>query len=251
MLGIPYTGSGPLTLALCLNKARTKEILGFHGIPTPDFQVFRSSNEKLKKELKYPLIVKPVHEGSGMGITRSSVVGIRRALAERVSFIIDNYKQPALVEKFLPGREFTVSILGNINPRILPVIEIKVNDFPEETRGVYGFEAKYVFDREDLSEVAKLPPELMKSIIDVALRAYETLECRDFGRIDIRLDENAIPNVIDVNPLAGISPGTDPLSFSYFTKAAMLDGIAYNDMINRILNNALERHIRRRSNDGT
>jgi len=235
MLGIPYTGSGPLTLAICLNKARTN----------------RSSGEKLRKGLKFPLIVKPLHEGSGMGIMKSSVVKKKRDLMKMVSFVINTYKQPALVEEFLPGREFTISILGNIDPLVLPIIEIKVDDFPEETKGVYGFEAKYVFDREDLSEVARLSERLRDAIREIALKTYRILECRDFCRVDIRLDKNGIPNVIDVNPLAGISPSTDPLSFSYFTKAAILEGMTYEDMINHIFDCALERCNGEISKDGT
>ena len=124
MLGIPYTGSGPLTLALCLNKARTKAILSWHGIPTPAFQVWNSEDDLLSDALVYPLIVKLLHEGSSMGLSYESVVESEQALRRRVGYLRQTYNQPALVEQFIEGREFTVPVIGNSPAQALPAIEV-------------------------------------------------------------------------------------------------------------------------------
>ena len=125
MLGIPYTGSGPLTLALCLHKGKTKEILSCYGIPTPAFQVMSQPDEPLADRLHFPLIAKLLHEGSSMGLSYASVVDTQPALVNRIACLIQTYQQPVLVEQFIEGREFTVPVLGNTPPRALPVIEVR------------------------------------------------------------------------------------------------------------------------------
>ncbi len=125
MLGLPYTGSGPLSLALCLHKGKTKEVLSWYGIPTPAFQVLTHPYEPLSEALTFPLIVKLLHEGSSMGLSYNSVVETLPALVERVTHLMHTYAQPVLVEQFIDGREFTLPILGNAPPRTLPVIEVQ------------------------------------------------------------------------------------------------------------------------------
>ncbi len=246
MLGIPYTGSGPLTLALCLNKARTKEILGFHGIPTPDFQVFRSSNEKLKKELKYPLIVKLLHEGSSMGLSYDSVVYNEKDLRSQIKRLISTYQEPVIVEEFLPGREFTIPIMGNGDPLILPIVEVlfkgrvNINLFnPDES--VISIIKKYTDEEIPRSQTdsvcpAKIPKKLENRLREMALNCYKIMECRDWCRMEFRLDEDGTPKVLELNPIPGIDPTY------WFPKSAYAMGMTYNQLINKILNYALGRY---------
>jgi len=244
MLEIPYSGSGPLTLALTLDKAKTKEILVCNQIPTPKFQVFRTGREKMNPKLKYPLIVKPVREGSSKGIKDNSVVRNKKELFERVMEVLKTYSQPALVEKFLTGREFTVAILGNDKPKILPIVEVLFNDLPAGVNKIDSYEAKWVWDDpknplDCLVCPAKITKKLEKTIKEVSLRTYQALDCRDWARLDIRLDSKGTPNVLEVNALPGVIP--DPKCNSRFPKAARTAGMDYNEMILSVLNAAIKR----------
>ncbi|MCX7983447.1 MAG: ATP-grasp domain-containing protein [Bacteroidetes bacterium] len=246
MLQIPYTGSDPLTLALCLDKARTKEILSYYHIPTPKFYVAHSSHCVNVQSLNFPLIVKPLYEGSSKGIFNSSVVWSIEELEEQIEFIIAEYHQPALVEEFLEGREFTVALLGNLpSVKILPIIELKFDSLPPNANPLYSYEAKWVWDTVenpiDVHECpANIEEKLRNQIEEVCRRSFEILRCRDWCRIDVRLDSNGIPNVLEVNPLPGILP--NPEEHSCFPLAARTAGIDYNSMINSVLNEALMRY---------
>ncbi len=240
MLGIPYTGSGPITMAITLDKARTKEILLQNGISTPEYQVFNSANDRIQQNLRYPLIVKPIAEGSSIGISGESVVQNENALRQQVDFVIKTYRQPALVERFLTGREFTVGILGNENPRVFPIIEICLEKY-EHSKLAFTLENKFIVDNDENSCVPKnLSLKLRNRIREAALQTYRALNCRDFSRIDIRCDENNIPNVLEINPLPGLNPKVEYVS--YFVKAARLAGLGYNEMVNEVLNAALKRY---------
>ena len=249
MLGIPYHGSDPLTLALCLDKSRTKEVLGHHGIPTARFRVIHAMDElaaQAESGVPLPAIVKPLHEGSSKGIFDASLVRDRKALAAAVEKVLVEYRQPALVEEFLPGREFTVGILGNApDIRVLPAVEIRFDTLPAGVNPIYSYEAKWLWDTLDAPlEIyecpARLDPALKAEIESVCERTYRTLRCRDWSRIDIRLDTAGTPNVIEVNPLPGILP--NPLDNSCLPKAARSAGIAYNDLIRSALGYAAIRH---------
>jgi D-alanine-D-alanine ligase len=245
MLKIPYTGSNPLTLAIALDKTKTKEILTYYGIPTPKFQLFKSENEKLKKDFKFPLFVKPNAEGSSKGIAGKSLVNDEKTLRERVKYVINHYHQPALVEEFLDGREFTVSIIGNDPPRLLPIVEIIFDNLPEGIPKFDCYEVKWIFDSPD-SDVetaicpAKINKKLEKRIKKIALGTFKVLGCKDFCRIDMRLDKNNIPNVLEVNPIAGLIP--DPKENSRFPKACYTAGMTYNEIILSILEAAMKRY---------
>ena len=245
MLKIPYTGSGPSTLAIALDKARTKEILRYHGIPTPNFQVFRSVNEKLDKNLNFPLFIKPISEGSSKGITGKSLVHNEKEVRKTVDFIINNYHQPALIEEFLDGREFTASILGNNPPKILPIVEIIFDNLPDDVPKFDCYEVKWIFDAPD-SDIetvvcpAKISKKLETRIKKVALDTFKVLGCKDFCRIDIRLDKNNMPNVLEVNPIAGLIP--DPKENSRFPKACYAAGMTFNEIILSILDAAIKRY---------
>lgn len=246
MLQIPYTGSDPLTLATCLDKARTKEILCYYNIPTPPFFIASEIDQIKNIKLNYPLFVKPVWEGSSKGIFTSSFVNNTKELYEQVERIIAEYSQPALIEEFLSGREFTVAILGNGDEaQVLPIVEIDYKDFPEGFIPIYSYEAKWILDTKEnpldvFSCPAKLNPALETKVRQVALNAYKTLRCRDWSRIDIRMNADNVPNIIEINPLPGILP--DPKENSCFPKAARTAGISYDEMLNRVLLAAARRY---------
>ncbi len=246
MLRIPYTGSDPLTLAICLDKARTKEILSYHNVPTPKFVVISSLEEVTIQPLSFPLIVKPLYEGSSKGIFNSSVVYTTQELELECERILTEYNQPALLEEYLTGREFTVAILGNApNIRILPIIEIKFDSLPENVHHIYSYEAKWIWDTTDHPiDVHECPAiidaTLKQSIEQLCRKSYEILRCRDWCRIDVRLDKNGVPNILELNPLPGILP--DPEAHSCFPLAARTAGFTYNEMINSVLDYAIMRY---------
>jgi D-alanine-D-alanine ligase len=244
MLNIPYTGSGPLALALTLDKARTKEILAYHKIPTPAFQLFKSGRERVASNLEFPLIVKPVREGSSKGIKNNSVVRNRKELEERVRWSLEGYRQPVLVEQFLSGREFTVAIIGNNPPRVLPVVEVLFDDLPQGVNKMDSYEAKWVWDDpkkplDCLACPAKISKRMEHAITKVSLEAFKVLDCRDWSRLDIRLDDEGTPNVLEINALPGVIP--DPKCNSRFPKAARTAGLDYNRMILGVLDAAVQR----------
>ncbi len=246
MLNIPYTGSDPLTLATCLDKARTKEILSYYKIPNAKFLIVGYTNRFDEINLKYPLIVKPVSEGSSKGIFSSSFVKNKKELNAEIERIVKEYNQPALVEEFLLGREFTAAVLGNgSEAEVLPIVEIKYEDFPDDFIPIYSYEAKWILDTKEnplnvFSCPADIVPELEAKIKETVLRAYNVLRCKDWSRIDIRLDKNLIPNIIEINPLPGILP--DPEENSCFPKAARTAGLTYEEMINKVLFEAAKRY---------
>jgi D-alanine-D-alanine ligase len=238
MLRIPYTGSGPLTLAVCLDKAMAKVVLQYHGIATPPFRVVHQ--EKGKQDFpSFPLIVKPLREGSSKGIKNSSLVRDSKQLKDEVHRVLEEYRQPALVEKFLPGREFTAALLGNGREiQVLPVVEIRFDELPGSINPIYSYEAKWIWDTvekplEIFSCPAKVSASLRKKIQDLCRAAFSVLGVRDWCRIDVRLDESGEPNILELNPLPGILPNPD--ANSCFPKAARTAGISYDELINRVL----------------
>jgi D-alanine-D-alanine ligase len=246
MLNIPYTGSDPLTLSICLDKARTKEILTYHNIPNAKFYAASSTEELGKIDFNYPLIVKPVSEGSGKGIFSTSFVNNINELTKEVERITVEYDQEALIEEFLPGREFTVAVLGNDDEaEVLPVIEIDYKEFPDGFIPIYSYEAKWILDTKEnpldlFTCPAKIDKALEEEIKSTVLKAYKKLRCRDWSRIDVRLDKNGVVNIIEINPLPGILP--DPNENSCFPKAARTAGVNYSEMINRVLYSAAKRY---------
>ncbi len=246
MLGIPYLASDPLTLAICLDKSRTKEILSYHRIPTAPFAVIRTMAEFEDAVVRFPSIVKPLHEGSSKGIYNSCVVRNTGELEREVRAVLDTYHQPALVEEFLPGREFTIGILGNGDDlQVLPIVEIRFDALPPGVNPIYSYEAKWIWDTTDRPlEIyecpARLTPDLRDAIESVCRRAYSVLRCRDWSRIDVRLDAEGRPNVLEVNPLPGILPR--PEDNSCLPKAARSAGMTYNQLINTVLDIGMNRY---------
>jgi len=244
MLGIPYTGSDPLTLSLCLDKRRTKEILTHHGIATPSFTVVNSFAE-IPARLRYPLMVKPTLEGSSKGVTDKALVHNRHELVCQLEWVLNTYRQPALIEEYLPGREFTVAMLGNgVNLAVLPIVEINFDTLPKGVQPIYSYEAKWLWDQEEdplqiFSCPAKLEPLLRLQIEELCKATFRALDCRDWCRIDVRLDAKGRPQVIELNPLPGILPR--PEQNSCFPKAARAFGLSYDEMILTVVDAACAR----------
>ena len=262
--GIPYSASDPFTLSLCLDKARTKEVLAYHGIPTASFSVVRESgdwgqgtgdsarqttrgNERRvpSPQSRFPVFVKPIHEGSSKGITEANYCRNQDELQSQVEFLLERYEQPVLIEEYLPGAEFTCAVLGNGDAaRVLPIVGMNFEALPNGALPVYGYEAKWIWDRpEKPLEIfecpARIDEELRSTIEQVVLRAYRVLGCRDWSRIDVRLDAAGKPNVVEVNPLPGILP--TPADNSCFPKAARAAGMSYDELIQACLLHAAER----------
>ncbi len=247
--GIPYSGSDPFTLALCLDKARTKEILRVHGIPTADWVLVRSAGQLTALDaaaLRYPLFAKPVHEGSSKGITERNFVTEPSQLATVVAELLERYQQPVLIETFLPGAEFTAGVLGNgAETRVLPLVGMNFGALPDGALPIYGFEAKWLWDRPDnpleiFECPARIDGALRREIEDVVRRTFTALGCRDWARIDVRLDAAGRANVVEVNPLPGILP--DPADNSCLPKAARAAGLDYDALIGACLQAAAARH---------
>ena len=266
--GVPYSGSDPFTLSLCLDKARTKEVLSHHGVPTAAFALVsriadlpallarvvpagaerRAADRRssgAERPLRFPLFVKPVHEGSSKGITERNYCRTPADLEAQVAFLLESYAQPVLVEEYLPGAEFTCAVLGNGDTaRVLPIVGMNFGALPSGALPVYGYEAKWLWDRPEqplriFDCPASIAETLRQEIEDVTLRAYHVLGCRDWSRIDVRLDGKGIPNVVEVNPLPGILP--NPEDNSCFPKAARAAGIGYEELIQTCLGLAADR----------
>ncbi len=244
-LNVPYTASDPLTLSLTLHKARAKEILASRGVPTASFALVSEVSELARVRLRYPLFVKPVAEGSGKGIFAKNLCHSRAELRERVAFLMATYRQPVLVEVYLPGPEFTVPILGNgPGAYCLPIVALDFSSLPPGAPPVYGYEAKWIWDTPehqlDIFECPARAPELLSQEIErVALEAYHALGCQDWCRVDVRVDDAGVPNVVELNPLPGIIP--DPRMNSCFPKAARAAGLSYDELIQEVVRIAWQR----------
>lgn len=255
-LDVPYTGSGPLALALALDKARTKEVLAYRGLATAPWQVLTSAEEELDRSLRFPLIVKLLREGSSMGLDVASVVDDELALRTRVAHLNDAYHEPALVEEFLDGREFTIGLIGNFAggraPRVMPIIEtvhskprsvVLFDPLPPVIDALIapGRPERDVAPYRDAERYsyrpvcpAQIEPVLEQRLRDTALATFRALGCRDFCRMELRL-RDGVPHILDVNPIAGIGPGY------WFPMMAEVAGYDYRAFIHLILDAALER----------
>lgn len=247
MLHVPYTASRVLANALALDKTMTKRIWRDFGLPTASFQEFVTGEEPLSQHLTFPLFVKPAREGTGMGMDGDSIVYNEDQLRVRVRKVIETYHQPALVEDFLPGREFTVGVLGRqdgarFSPRPdlynsdgfhrFPVLE--VDNSCSITPGVYGNLAKSLYTGEngvpDFICPAVIDEELANELQDLAIRGHLAVGAVDVSRLDIRLDVLGKPRLIEINSLPGLSPG-----FSDLCVISQAEGLTYTDLILEIL----------------
>jgi D-alanine-D-alanine ligase len=235
LLGIPYTGSDSATLAIALDKALGKKVLLQHDILTPKFQVMESARERLSPDMKFPLIVKPNAEGSSKGIGSTSVVDTEDDLRAAVKVCVERYRQPALVEEYIAGREFTVGLLGDKRPRVLPPMEIK---FKKDTkRPVYDYAVKQEWEEHVYYECpARLTEAEQKAIEKIARATFWALDCRDVARVDLRMDADGRIYVLEVNPLPGLTPG-----YSDLVLIAQAAGMEYDQLIAEIMVGGLRR----------
>jgi D-alanine-D-alanine ligase len=243
LLDIPYTGSDPATLSLALDKALAKKVVRAAGLDTPNFQLMSTGRERLDKQFhRWPLMVKPVAEGSSKGVISKSVCHTEAELREVVKELVERYQQPALVEEYIGGREFTVGLLGERRPAVLPPMEIVFTDKSDKTP-IYKFEDKLEENDRIRYEVpAKLDPAPLERLRAAARNAFMSLGCRDVARIDFRMDEAGRIYFIECNPLPGLTPG-----WSDLVMIAQGDGMDYRTLIGEILSGAIRRYKERGS----
>jgi D-alanine-D-alanine ligase len=239
LLEYSYTGNIPSCLGNCLNKERTKNILRSFRIPTPK-SVTVKRKEKLSEEnfdLKYPVILKLLNEDASIGISELSVVNDFLNVAKRLNFLFDTYRQDVIIEEYIEGRELNVAVLGN---QVLPISEIEFNGLPEELPKIVTYESKWIaesvyYEFTKPKCPAKIPASVKKEIEKIAIAAFDAMNCRDYARVDIRLNKKNEPFVIEVNPNPDIS--TD----SGFSRAAAAANIAYSELLFKIAGFALTR----------
>jgi D-alanine-D-alanine ligase len=239
LLGCEYTGNVPACLGNCLNKSRTKNILRSFGINTPGSLSIKKSEKVTSRDIKltYPLILKLLFEDASIGISEFSVVKDFKSLKEHLSFLQRTYKQDVLIEEYIEGRELNVAILGRT---VLPISEIIFTGLPEDMPRIVTYDGKWIegstyFKYTNPRCPARINKRIRKKVEEIALAAFDAMNCRDYARIDVRLDKNNKPFVIEVNPNPDIS--TD----SGFARAASAAGIKYPDLLFQITQLALSR----------
>ena len=231
--GIPYTFSDPLVLALTLHKGMTKHVIRDNGIPTPDFQVISSIKDLEEFRLAFPLFAKPVAEGTGKGIASLSKISDKAGLTEACKWILEKFRQPVLLESFLPGREFTVGLTGTGEKALSTgIMEVVLRKGAEPDSYSYANKKHY---ESRVRYRAVEDPEALKAV-DTALAAWRCLGCRDGGRVDLRSDKSGTPMFLEVNPLAGLNPSISDLPI-----LCGMSGMSYHELINRIMASALQR----------
>jgi D-alanine-D-alanine ligase len=231
---IPYVFSSPLVLAVTLDKGHTKRILRDFGIPTADFRVIGKTSDLQNLTLKFPLFAKPVAEGTGKGINAHSIIHSKDHLKDQCTYILEELKQPVLIETYLPGREFTVGIIGSGDEaEAIGTLEVKLRDHAVER--TYSYENKEKC--EELVDYLLCEEELTHDVEEIALQSWKALNCLDGGRVDIKLDDQGKPFFLEVNPLAGLHPLHSDLPI-----LAAKKGMSYVELINRILDSAIKRY---------
>jgi D-alanine-D-alanine ligase len=235
LYNIPFVGADALTLGITLDKVMAKKCFIAEGVPTPRY--FKATLEDNLFELNtigFPLFVKTLHEGTSKGITQSSRVENFEQLKTQVEHICRNYKQPALVEEFIKGTEFTVGVIGNNPPEPMPVVQYAIGGKTVLGNAFYSY--SHVVER-SVEYICPAPIEekLALRLQALAVRAYKSVDCRDFGRVDFRLDEEGNPYVLEINPLPNLSPDD---VFVLFAKAK---GVSYDQIINKIIDEAMVR----------
>jgi D-alanine-D-alanine ligase len=239
LLGLPYTGSSGLSLALALHKPTAKDLLRARGVPTPEGVVIQRREELQSLTLPFPLIVKPVREDASVGVEFDSVVESATALERAVARVLSKLAQPALVERFVPGREIYVSLLGNHPRQALPLTEIQFGRAFVGRPNILSYRAKWDENSPECldspSGPCNLPAALHDRCVQVALAAFDALECRDYGRVDLRLSPDGQPYVIDINPNCDLHPDAG------FAKAAVAAGWNYAGLVRKLVEVALER----------
>lgn len=244
MLGIPYVGSGPGTLAICLNKAWTKRFLTSSKIDTPYFNVISTPEEADNCDLLYPVIVKPNREGSSIGINEDNVVYDRESLVEKAKSMLDTYREEILIEDFIKGREISIGVI--VRPEseieILPYLEVDFSKMPDSAGNVFGQIAKTEFD--DLENY--ICPAVVDNALDEKLREQtkgicKVLDIREFARLDFRIDDFGRPWFLEINPLPGLDYDESTKDFSFYTLMAFKAGYNYDSLISTLIESARKR----------
>ena len=241
MLGIPYTGASSASLFICGNKALSKEILSFHRIKVPNFYTFyRGHKVWLPKRLKLPLIVKPLTEQASRGISQASIVDSEEALIERVKFIHEGMKSDAIVEEYVEGREFYVSVLGNKRIKVLPLREMKFGEFGEDEPRIATYKAKWDYDYRQKWGIknmfaGRLPNGLVERIEEVCKRAYRTLNMQCYARFDIRVTSDSKIYILEANANPNIDKDDE------VGQSAQKSGMSYESLIQKIITLAFKR----------
>lgn len=235
MMGIPFVGADGLTLGLTLDKVLAKKIFITEGLPTPKYFEIDRIDRMNGVCLNYPLMVKPKFEGSSKGIDDNSLVKDSSSLRKQIEKIINNYNEPALIEEFIEGKELTAALLGNEDPEVLPLVQVKIDDKLDLGELFYTYER---ISSDTLSYVcpAEISKELTEEIKKISIAAYKAVGCKDFGRVDLRINKQGKPYILEVNPLPCIA-----IDDAYGVTAKAI-GISFEEMINRILTEALKRY---------
>ena len=240
-LGIPYTGSNPLTLALCIDKIKVKKLLEHHGLPTPRFDYVFQKDDKIREDLRYPLMVKLANTDNSIGITNQSVVESLKDLKERVNHMLKQYNRPVLIEEYIEGDEVDVSIMGNEDRvKVLPLSRSIFDDLPPGVWGIYPFKAKWtedsVYEKIRVERPAKYSQKLTALISEICLDAYNIFDCHDYARIEVRVDKLGNPYILEINPNPSINRG------DCVPNCAEMTGLNYEDFIDEILREAILRY---------
>lgn len=244
VLEIPYTGSNPFTLSLCIDKIRVKKLLAYHKIPTPEWDYVYSLDDKVRGDFKYPLIVKPANTDNSIGITNDSIVTDEDQLRKQLKYVVEELGRPALIEEYIEGDEYDVSVLGNEEDdlRVLPLSRSVFDRMPDGYWHIYPFESKYGEEEVYRKYISvQRPPRNMNRkleavISEIALDTYNILDCHDYGRVEMRVDKNGNPYVLELNPNPTIN------LTSCLPSVAKLTGMDYGDFLEEIIRMAIKRY---------
>lgn len=243
VLQIPYTGSNPFTLSLCIDKIRVKKLLAYHNIPTPKWDYAYTLDDDINEDLRYPLIVKPANTDNSIGISNDSVVTDKEKLKRQLEYIIKEIGSPALVEEYIEGDEYDVSIIGNEEDdlQVLPLSRSLFQDMPEGYWHIYPYKAKWSEDPAYKAIKVQRPPKnisrkLESLISEISLDTYNILDCHDYGRVEVRTDAEGNPYVLELNPNPSINID------DCVPASAELVGQKYGDFIEGIMKMAIKRY---------
>ncbi len=247
MLGIPYTFSSPTTHAIKIHKHYAKEILANNGICAPRSKVVNKTNYSTAdySGLTFPVIIKPNTQGSSKGIYNDSVATKPEQVIEKVERVLNEFDFEAIVEEYVDGREFTVTIIGNPF-RVLPILEQKFDHLPKGFNRVAGYELKWIYEDtaadndKYYSCPAKVSPEIKKEVEETSLKIAELLDVRDAARIDYRLNDSNKLYFLEINTLPGLNPDPDAISCLVYT--AEKAGLKFTEVLTLIINSAVSRY---------
>ncbi|HQF41539.1 MAG TPA: ATP-grasp domain-containing protein [Ignavibacteriaceae bacterium] len=240
LLGIPYTGAPAITLANCQSKFLTKKLLNYHGIKTAKFLLFKEIPEKINPEIKYPVIVKPAYEDASVGIENESIVTNTEALKRRIEYVFKHFDQAALVEEFIEGREFNVSVMGDQKLKALPISEIDFSKMPDHLHNIVSYQAKWDPHHESYHKTipvcpAKISKSLEEKLKQTAISAFKIMGTRDYARVDMRVTNDEEIFVLEVNPNPDLTEGAG------FMRSAHAAGMSYAQALKKIVMLAYER----------